>query len=228
MIRDGNSAGKEVRRGAAGDKWVRDCSSPQTPAPLHRSLIKDSLCPLAAPLSAQGPFRFGSEYLPVLLQVDSAQLSLRDEHKSGFQSPGPLAFPCLWEIKRGTSAWFTPSAFIPLHSPPKTPGDEEQEVEKKRRLATSGLMVTEWLVRSRVVLPFPFGPPPLWSLRNDFHWAYWGVWVEREVKELFPSVCLSELYLTCLTRWMFQQSSPPHQFKWSHYVLLSCSLFAFH
>lgn len=38
---------------------------------------------------------------------------------------------------------------------------------------------------------FPFGPPPLWSLRNDFHWAYWGVWVEREVEELFPSVCLS-------------------------------------
>lgn len=97
---------------------LRDCSSPQTPAPLHRSLIKDSLCPRAAPLSAEGPSRLGSECLPVLLQVDSAQLSLGDEQKSGFQSPGPLAFPCLWEIKRGTSAWFTPSVFIPFHSPP--------------------------------------------------------------------------------------------------------------
>lgn len=59
-----------------------------------------------------------------------------------------------------------------------------------------------------MALLFPFGPPPLWSLRNDFHWAYWGVWVEREVEELFPSVCLSGLCLTCLTRWMFQENSP--------------------
>lgn len=80
---------------------LRERSSPQTPAPLHRSLIKDSLCPRAAPLSAEGPSSPGSECLPVLLRVDSAQLSLRAEQKRGFQSPGPLAFSSLWEIKRG-------------------------------------------------------------------------------------------------------------------------------
>lgn len=89
---------------------LRDCSSPQTPAPLHRSLIKDSHCPRPAPLSARGPSRFA-----VLLQVDSVHLSPRNRQNSGFQSAGPLAFPCLWEIKKGTSGWFTPPLFIPLH-----------------------------------------------------------------------------------------------------------------
>lgn len=105
---------REMKRGEISGSVLRDWSSPQTPAPLHRSLIKDSLCPRAAPLSAEEPSRLCSECFPVLPQVDSAQLSPRYRQKSGFQSASPLAFPCLWEIKRGTWAWFTPPLFIPL------------------------------------------------------------------------------------------------------------------
>lgn len=59
----------EKGREAARDKWVRPerLLFTQTPAPLHRSLIKDSLCPWAAPLSAEVPSRLFSECLPALL-----------------------------------------------------------------------------------------------------------------------------------------------------------------
>lgn len=128
---DGKSGGDGPRRGEElleiSGSGLRERSSPQTPAPLHRSLIKDSLCPRAAPLSAEGPSRPGSEYLPVLLRVDSAQLSLRDEQKRGFQSPGPLAFSSLWEIKRGKLG-----ADSLLRSPtsPQRSGDEEEEEKR--------------------------------------------------------------------------------------------------
>lgn len=138
---------------------LRDCSSPQTPAPLHRSLIKDSLCPWAAPLSAEGPSRLCSEYLPVLLQVVSVQLSLRDRQNSGFQSTGPLAFPCLREINRDTSAWFTPPLFIPLHSPPKN-----QEMRRRRRRRDLQGVAEGWSQGHRMISEEHSGAPfPLWS-----------------------------------------------------------------
>lgn len=108
---------------------LRDCSSPQTPAPLHRSLIKDSLCPWTAPLSTEGPSRICSEYLPVILQGDLDRLSLGDKQKSRFQSPSPLAFPCLWEIKRRTSARFSPLLSIGFHSP----SQKNQEMRRRRK-----------------------------------------------------------------------------------------------
>lgn len=97
VIGDGNSGREEKKRGEVlleiSGSGLRDCSSPQTPAPLHRSLIKDSLCPRAAPLSAEGPSRLCSEYLPVLLQVDSAQLSPRDKQKVDSKAPAPWHSP---------------------------------------------------------------------------------------------------------------------------------------
>lgn len=163
MIGDGNSGTEEKKRGEVlleiSGSGLRDCSSPQTPAPLHRSLIKDSLCPRAAPLSAEGPSRLCSECLPVLLQVDSTQLSPRDEQKSGFQSPGPLAFPSLWEIKGGTSARFT------LHPSPQSlqkTGDEEEEDGEKEETC-KGVM-EGWSQGHRVISEEQSGAPfPLWS-----------------------------------------------------------------
>jgi len=46
------------RREEISGSSLRDSSSPQTPAPLHRSLIKDSHCPRAVPLFTGGPSRF--------------------------------------------------------------------------------------------------------------------------------------------------------------------------
>lgn len=119
---------------------LRDCSSPQTPAPLHRSLIKDSLCPRAAPLSGREPSRLCSEYHPVLLQADSAQLSPRDGQNSGFQSAGPSAFPCLWEIKRGTSARFTPPLVLPLQKPPPKIQEMRRDEEQRRPEGLRGVV----------------------------------------------------------------------------------------
>lgn len=152
---------------------LRDCSSPQTPAPLHRSLIKDLHCPIAAPLSAEGPLQICSEYLPVPLQVDSAQLSPRNGQNSGFQSAGPLAFPCLWEIKRGTSAWFTPPLFIPLHTVQKTRRWGGGEWRRRKRGGLRGV-AKGWSQGHRVISEeqsgAPFLPPLVLRCLLCGHW----------------------------------------------------------
>lgn len=180
-------------RRAVGDEWVKPerqrftsdtCTSTQIP---HQWLTLSQDCAIVWWRTLQTC----PEYLPAALQVDPTQLYPRNRQNDGFQSAGLLAFLCLWEIKSRTLSWFTLPLFIPL--------------KRKRGMRRStckgywkgGLRVTEWLVRGRLLLVFSFssslslyGPPLLWSLRNYFQWFYWGVWLWREVKGLFPSLCL--------------------------------------
>lgn len=207
-----------VKRGSS----LRDSSSPQTPASLHRSLINDSHCPKALPLSDEGPSRLALNTC-MLHSKWTQPGSTRNRQNGGFQRAGLLAFPCLWEIKSKILAWFTLPLFIPL--------ERKQEMRRStcKGQWKGGLRVTEWLVRSRVVLAFCFSFS-LWSSSSVVteKWLPLGLLgsVGVEGSEGIIPFCLSGLYITCLTKWMLFLGNPLPTISTNEAIVVSFLVFS--
>lgn len=189
------------KRSAARDKWVKPerqlftsdtCISLQMP---HQWLTLSPGCTIVCWRTLQNC----SEYLHAPLQVGPAQLFPRKRQKRA----GLLAFPCLWKIKRAVGDFGLIHSST-LYPSPKSPPQKNQEDHLRwieERWSQGHRVISE--ERSGAPLPPLLVVLLLWSLRNGFHR---GVWVERKAEELF---CLSELYLTWLTRWMLLREFSP-------------------